>query len=69
MVSVTASSSVKIAGDAASGERFRASIDGQEEQIRPRAAVFFTLPCERDRVSGMDDRNVTALSSECERVS
>jgi hypothetical protein len=45
----------QIAGDAASRERFRASIDGQEEQIRSHATVFFTLPCERDRVSGMDD--------------
>jgi len=59
----------QIAGDAASGERFRASIDGQREQIRPRAAVFFNLPCERDRVSGMGDRGVAALFSECERLS
>jgi hypothetical protein len=36
----------QIAGDAASGKRFRASIDGQQEQIRPHAAVFYTLPCE-----------------------
>jgi Branched-chain amino acid transport system / permease component len=34
----------QIAGDAASRERFRAPIDGQEEQIRPHAAVFFTCP-------------------------